>query len=150
MPGMPGTFSPAPQVSDHDMHHGACGTHVPWCMPGSLSSGGDENVPGILGTCTTRNFTCLVRGPSNGNILSVTGHLCGGIHRSLVNSPHKSQRRRALVFSLICAWTNGWVNNRDAGYLRRHRAHYDAIVMFMYFEMITFRTVIRNIWNMIK
>ena len=26
-------------------------------------------------------------------------------------------------------WINGWVNNRDAGDLRRHRAHYDVIVM---------------------
>ena len=37
--GMPGTFSPSPQVSDPDMHHGTCVTHVPWCMPGSLTSG---------------------------------------------------------------------------------------------------------------
>ena len=36
---MPGTFSPSPQVSDPDMHHGTCVTHVPWCMPGSLTSG---------------------------------------------------------------------------------------------------------------
>ena len=46
-----------------------------------------------------------------------------------VNSPHKGEWRRALVFSLICAWTNVWVNNRDAGDLRRHRAHYDATIM---------------------
>ena len=38
-PGMPGTFSPSPQVSDPDMHHGTCVKHVPWCMPGSLTSG---------------------------------------------------------------------------------------------------------------
>ena len=38
-PGMPGTFSPSPQVSDPDMHHGTCVTHVPWCMPESLTSG---------------------------------------------------------------------------------------------------------------
>ena len=38
-PGMPGTFSPSPHVSDPDMHHGTCVTHVPWCMPGSLTSG---------------------------------------------------------------------------------------------------------------
>ena len=36
---MPGTFSPPPLVSDPDMHHGTCVTHVPWCMPGSLNSG---------------------------------------------------------------------------------------------------------------
>ena len=36
---MPGTFSPPPLVSDPDMHHGTCVTHVPWCMPGLLTSG---------------------------------------------------------------------------------------------------------------
>ena len=52
-----------------------------------------------------------------------------GIHRSPVNSPHKGQWRGALMFSLIWAWTNSWANNGDAGDLRRHRAHYDVIVM---------------------
>ena len=52
-----------------------------------------------------------------------------GIHRSPVNSPHKGQWRGALMFSLICVWINGWANNREAGDLRRHRAHYDVIVM---------------------
>ena len=31
-----------------------------------------------------------------------------GIHRSPVNSPHKGRWRGALVFSLICAWMDGW------------------------------------------
>ena len=52
------------------------------------------------------------------------------IHRSPVNSSHKSQWREALMFSLICAWVNAWVNNRRAGDLRRQRALYDVIVMF--------------------
>ena len=38
-PGMPGTFSPSPRISDPDMRHGTCGTHVPWCVSGSLTSG---------------------------------------------------------------------------------------------------------------
>ena len=38
-PGMPGTFSPLPHVSDPGIHHGTCVRHVPWCMPGSLTSG---------------------------------------------------------------------------------------------------------------
>ena len=54
-----------------------------------------------------------------------------GIHWSPVNSPHKGQWRGALIFSLICAWINGWVNNHVAGNLRRHRAHYDVIVMLL-------------------
>ena len=52
-----------------------------------------------------------------------------GIHRWPVNFPHKGQWRGALIFSLICAWTNCWVNNRVAGDLRRHCTHYDVIVM---------------------
>ena len=52
-----------------------------------------------------------------------------GIHRSPVNSPHKGQWRRVLMFSLICARINGIVNNCKAGDLRRHRTHYGVIVM---------------------
>ena len=35
------------------------------------------------------------------------------------------------MFSLICVWINGWVNNREAGDLRRHRGHYDVNVMWI-------------------
>ena len=52
-----------------------------------------------------------------------------GIDRSSVNSSHKGQWRGALVFSFICARINGWVSNREAGDLKRHRAHYDDIAM---------------------
>ena len=52
-----------------------------------------------------------------------------GIHRSSMNFPHKGQWRGALMFSLIYAWINGWVNNREAGDLRHHHGHYDATVM---------------------
>ena len=45
-----------------------------------------------------------------------------GIDRWPVHSPHKGQWRWALMSSLIC--------NRDAGDLRRHRAHYAVIVMW--------------------
>ena len=37
-PGMPGTFCPPLGVSDPDMHHGTCVTHMPWCMTGSPTS----------------------------------------------------------------------------------------------------------------
>ena len=53
-----------------------------------------------------------------------------GIHRSPVNSPHKGQWRGALMFYLICIWINAWVNKREGGDLRHHRAHYDVIVMW--------------------
>ena len=52
-----------------------------------------------------------------------------GIHRSPVNSPHKGQWRGTLMLSLICAWINGWVNNREAGDLKRQLIYYDVTVM---------------------
>ena len=58
-----------------------------------------------------------------------------GIHRSAVNYPHKGQWRGALMFSFICDWINVSVNNREAGDLRRHRAHCDAIVMISRIKM---------------
>ena len=66
---------------------------------------------------------------SNGIIFRVTDPFCGEFAGLPVYSPHKGQWRGALTFSLICAWTNGWVNNRDAGNLRRHHANYDVTVM---------------------
>ena len=57
---------------------------------------------------------------SNGNIFRVTSHLCGEF---------TGQWRGALMFSLICARINDWVNNREAGNLRRRRAHHDITVM---------------------
>ena len=62
--------------------------------------------------------------------------LVWGNHRSPVNSPHKGQWRGTLMFSLICARINGWVNNGEAGDLRRHRAHYDVIVMMCFVQYI--------------
>ena len=61
---------------------------------------------------------------SNGNIFRVTGGEFTG---------HQSQRpvTRRLDFVLICAWTISWANNRDAGDLRRYRAHYDNTVIML-------------------
>ena len=64
---------------------------------------------------------------SNGDIFRVTGPLCGELTGTRW-IPHKGQWRGTLMFCLICVWTNGWVNNRDAGDLRCHRAHYDILV----------------------
>ena len=43
-----------------------------------------------------------------------------GIHRSLVDSHHKGQWRGAVMLFFICAWTNGWANNRGASDLTRY------------------------------
>ena len=61
--------------------------------------------------------------------------LCAGNSPVPVNSPHKGQWCGALMFSLICTWINAWVNNPEALDLRRHRAHYDVIVMESWFPM---------------
>ena len=55
--------------------------------------------------------------------------LCAG--KSPVNGEFPAQRpvTRVLIFPLICAWINVWENSYEAGDLRRHRAHYDVIVM---------------------
>ena len=69
-----------------------------------------------------------------------------GIHRSPVNSPHKSHWRGALMFSLICVWINGWVNNSEAGDLRRYRARCDVIVMILLTLHHEFQTHNTKLW----
>ena len=59
----------------------------------------------------------------------LTGPLCGEFIGHRLIPLIKSQWRGALMFSLIYAWINDWVNNREAGDLRRHCAHYDVTVM---------------------
>ena len=83
---------------------------------------------------------------SNGNIFRVTA-LCAGNSPVPMNSPHKGQWRGALMFSLTCVWINGWINNREAGDLRRYRAHSDVIVMrnVVFQGWITF---FNSLWTM--
>ena len=63
-----------PRVSDPGVHNETCVTHVPWCMSGSLTRSGGENVPGAC-----------ARGPW---LL-----VWYGLHRKLVDSP----RRRSAM-----------------------------------------------------
>ena len=96
---------------------------------------------------------CVPNGPINDNpalvqiillsetmLVSLLKHICVTLPRWVnslgsqnppvpVNSPHKGQWRGALMISLICVWINGWVNDREAGDLRRYRGHYDVTVM---------------------
>ena len=61
--------------------------------------------------------------------------LCAGNSPVPVNSPHKGQWRGALMFSVICAWINDWVNNREADDLRRHCGYYDVSVMIAWWHV---------------
>ena len=109
--GMPGAFFTPPRASDPDMHHGTHVTHVPWCMPGSLTSfeiGGRENVPGIPGACATRNFAYLVRGPYP-NPYPITSYgLWDAILDQNITLLHDNETHqmcnmvRVLFLSLIC------------------------------------------------
>ena len=56
----------------------------------------------------------------------VTGHLCGEF-----TGPGEIPAQRPVTrsFDVSLIWINGWVNNGEAGNLRRHRAHYDGTVM---------------------
>ena len=56
---------------------------------------------------------------SNGNIFRVTGWI----------PLTRSSGAEIWWGFFICARINGWINNREAGDLRRNRAHHDVIVM---------------------
>ena len=64
-----------------------------------------------------------------------------GLHLSPVVSPHKGQWRGALIFSLTCAWANGWANNRDTGDFGRHGAHCDVTAM------VNFEVALLSLWQ---
>ena len=66
---------------------------------------------------------------SNGNIFRVTGLLCGEFTGLRWIPRTKASDAKLWCFFFICAWINGWVNDREAGDLRRHLAHYDITVM---------------------
>ena len=84
-----------------------CQYHACWC-PGDLRSQGISS-QGI--------------DPQSQNILSPESE------EPPVNYPHKGQWRGALIFPLIGAFINGWVNNLEAGDWRCHHTHYDVIEM---------------------
>ena len=65
---------------------------------------------------------------SNGNNFRGTGHLCGEFtgHR-LIKKKRPVTRSFDVFFT--CVWINDWVNNREAGDVRRHRAHYEVSVI---------------------
>ena len=67
-----------------------------------------------------------------------------GIYWPPVNFPHEGQWRGALVFSLIGAWINDWVNNREAGDLWCHRTHYDVTIVTYRCFMINLHVSVRG------
>ena len=89
-------------------------TDVPWYMSGSLIGGFGENVPGIPGACTTRNFTYLVRSP-----LIENGYRCIFLAQSLNPCSYfLKQLEKNMTFAsyLLCKtpqdWCSVWYNGK--------------------------------------
>ena len=66
---------------------------------------------------------------SNGNIFRVTGPLCGEFTSRRWIPLTKANDAELWCWLWSAPWINGWVNNREAGDLRRHRPHYEVIAM---------------------
>ena len=77
---------------------------------------------------TVQQLGQLMMTSLTGNIFPVAGPFWGESagHRW---TPLINGQQRGALFSLICAWTNGWANNRNTGDLRHHRAYYGVTVM---------------------
>ena len=100
----------------------SCGwVETPWSLCDAI----------VMIECQRHGSSCALdmMTSSNRNLFRVYWPFVRGIHRSPANSPHKGQWHGALMFPLI-SWINGWVNNGEAGDLRRHHAHYDVTVMY--------------------
>ena len=100
-------------------------------MNGFIIDFGVHQLMTLFATQCIHWFPVIMITSSNGNISRITCPLCGEF-TGPGQFQHKGQWRGALIFSLICAWINGWVNYREAGDSRRHRGHYDVIVMILY------------------
>ena len=83
---------------------------------------------------------------SNGNIFRVTGHLCEEFtgHRWIPRAKASDAGLRCFLWSAY--WLNGWINNREAGDLRRHCAHYDVNVMLSADESACRLIHSSNVW----
>ena len=73
---------------------------------------------------------------SNGNIFHVTGPLCGEYTNHRWIPLTKANDAELWCFLWSVPWINGWVNNCEAGDLRRRHTHYDVIVMIANFNAI--------------
>ena len=91
-----------PRVNELGMHYGTCVTHVPCCTSGSLTHGAGENVPGISGTCATRNFTYLVRGLLDGSSkISPTDLGNFNRYKTTTNATTTKKKTRENAFFLL-------------------------------------------------
>ena len=130
-------------------------------------------VTGLFSLChgrsTSLRFVCLnVLGPFHQMIFipwwqhkmgtfSALLALCAGNSLSPVNSPHKGQWHGALMFSLICDWTNGkskqsrrrWFETRSCSLWRHCNAHFqrDENLILSYFIFWSSEQILRMPWQ---
>ena len=101
------------------MNHGTCVTQVQWCMPGSLTSCGGENVPGIPGACTTRKFTYLVKRPCRDSSVLLSKWITTVLHCVTFAS---QATYHPLIDSLLVIIIAG----------RKHHYHYHYFYIIIY------------------
>ena len=82
-----------------------------------------------LSSYILRSTKCMMTS-LNRNIFRVTGHLCGEFTGDRWIPRTKASDSELWCFLRSAPWINGWVNNREAGDLRRHCTHYDVILMW--------------------
>ena len=104
-PGMPGTFSPPPRLSDPDMHHGMC-----------MKSVAGKMFPAFPGAWATRNFTYLVRGPLSicmANPYIFTYSYC--VYKVVfIIEPHELIiDHQCDIVWIYCQWSNGKYGSID-------------------------------------
>ena len=97
---------------------------IPWCLRWHW---GNRIAP-VLGILAWRMWVKVMTS-SNGNIFRVTDPLYWEFTGQRWIPLTKASDPELWCFLWSTPWINGWVNNREAGYLRRHRAHYDVIVI---------------------
>ena len=116
--------------------------HPPFIPPSKST-----NIPKFDARLNT-TFTLFIVTSSNRHIFCVTGLLC----REFINHrwiPCTKASDTELRIFFICAWINGCVNNREAGDLKCHQAHYDVTVMDICNSIHTSQnwTYIRQSWT---
>ena len=92
-------------VSDPSMHHGTCVPHVSWCMSGSLTRCGEENVPGIPGACATCNFAHLASGKTPIVVVSLLLYW----HTRLFSLKMTTKKTLWIGVSFSIMWLQIWI-----------------------------------------
>ena len=129
-----------PLISDPSMHHGTCVTHVSWCMLGSLTRSGRENVPGIPGACATPNVAYLVRGPCHRVII----YLCNNSHTSTSHThtnitTFQVNSSKRHILEILFAWSGTWIQQGHDEFLSKIIS--EANLWYSVY------IILNNIWN---